>query len=84
MVIDLTQGVWWYRKALQADAESREWRRVRGLSEVDTVFDLRYHLAMWRQSWYGILELRRETAREVARIAAGGKPRNYSIMNQGR
>ena len=84
MQIDLTQAVWWYRKALESDAKSRRWRIERGMPERSEVFNLKYHLDMCRQSWQEDLKLRRETARETARIAAGGKPRNYSIMNQGR
>ncbi len=84
MQIDLTKGVVWFREALRDYEKSKAWRLARNLPADDETFTLAYHIGMWQERAIEQHRLEKSMQKERQRLARGGKPRYYSIMNQGR
>lgn len=84
MKMDLTKEVVWLREAFRDYEESKTWRLARSLPAEDEIFTLAYHIGMWQARAIEQHRLNKSLQKERQRLARGGKPRYYSIMNQGR
>ena len=84
MKMDLTKEVVWLRAAIRDYEKGKAWRLGRGLPADDETFTLDYHIRMWQARAIEQHRLEKSMQKERQRLARGGKPRYYSIMNQGR